>query len=438
MMATTDTTSWSSSVSISSSGGSPTASLSVSLNGGTPQPIVLKGVAYSPCPLNGSNAYGPNLGDWFWDSFGSITGWSALWARDLPTLRPASAGGAIGANCIKVYSMLSRQLTNSGGYPNPWNSGQLFTHTSFLDACWNDGKDPLYVLVGIPLPQAMFWLDIYNQTPSAEITFWTNVLQETVAQVGQHPAVAGFIIQNEQDSGVVTYGANTQSVDFWWSQVEAMAAIAKKAAPSKLVGMAVHDDPNICGQAASYMANVPSLDFWGVNTYQTQSFSSVFGPTPSGPGYAGLPSAALKPVVITEWGMPATSRTVPTDPSTIYDNATTIANAAGVVTNMVPQAFAEGLLVGFMYFEYCDEWWNQGGSPNIYTWWGGTAAAGFPNGYWDQDGFGLYSIQRGQGLANNAPTWAQSGPNMPIDVHTARAGLVTALANAYGAKSSTR
>lgn len=58
-MSTTDTTSWS--YNVNTSGSSPTASLAVSLNGGAAQAIVLKGVAYSPCPLNGSNAFGPSI-----------------------------------------------------------------------------------------------------------------------------------------------------------------------------------------------------------------------------------------------------------------------------------------------------------------------------------------------------------------------------------------
>lgn len=434
----TDTTTWK--CSVDASGSTPIASLTVSINGGNPQPTLLTGVAYSPCPLNGSNGAAPALGDWFWDSFSgtgfSITGWSALWARDLPSIRASSAGGTIGANAVRVYSMMSRQLNADGTFPDPWNGGQLFTHTAFLDACWNGGVDPVHVLVGVPLPSAMFWQSEYQQTPQDQIAFWTNMLQETAEQVGNHPAVAGFVIQNEQDSNVVTYGPNTSAVEFWWSQVEAMARIVKTAAPTKLVGMAVHDDPNIPGQAASYMASVPSMDFWGVNTYQTQTFDPVFGTVPNvGPGYAGLTGSALKPVILTEWGMPATGHRSAGDPSTIYADSTTIANAAAVVENMVPQAFAQGLLIGIYYFEYCDEWWNQGGSPNIYTWWGGSQATGFPNGFWDQEGFGLHSIQRGAGLSNSSPIWVQNGgnggPNTPIDVHTPRQALISALASAY-------
>jgi hypothetical protein len=106
------------------------------------------------------------------------------------------------------------------------------------------------------------------------IQYWTQVLSETAQTVGQHPAVMGFTIQNEQDGADVCYN-DSNLANFWWGQVDAMAAVVKAAAPGKLVGIAVHYDPNIPGKAAAYMASCPHIDFWGVNTYQTLSFDSV-------------------------------------------------------------------------------------------------------------------------------------------------------------------
>lgn len=422
----------------------PKASLLASINGGAPQATLVKGVCYSPCPINAANSNAPNIGDWFWDSFSgpgyAITNWSALWTRDMPNLQ------SLGVNMIRVYSMLSRQLNSDGSFPNPWNSGQLMTHQQFLDTCWNGGVNPIYVLVGIPMPQLMFWLSMYKSASPTENEFWTNVLQETVEQLANHPAVMGFSIQNEVDAGGVTYGPDTATVEFWWRQVEKFAQIAKTAAPNKLVGMAVHDDPNICGQAQSYMAKATSLDFWGVNSYQTITFQSVFGETPNGPGYAGLTGAALKPLIFTEYGIPATGHSNPNDASTIYADSTTIQNTANILANMLPQGFGQpppspnpsypsGIGLGLFYFEYSDEWWNQGGSPNIYTWWGGNAAAGFPNGFWDQDGFGIYSIARGGSLSNDAPTWVQNGgyggPNTPVDTMSVRSGIFDIIQSSY-------
>lgn len=428
-----DTTNWTCSTRLQN--GIPIASLTVSTNGDV-KPIKLKGVCFSPCPINGSNAYGPAVGDWYWDTRSGdgykITNWGALWARDLPNIR------LLGANSVRVYCMLSRQLNNDGTFPVPWNSGPLQTHTEFLDQCWNGGKDPIYVLLGLPMPQQMYWKDLYDKIAPSQIEFWLNVVNETVQQVAAHPAVMGFTIQNELDGSTVTYGPDKASVDFWWGQVAKLSALAKTAMGTnkKLVGMAVHDDPNIAGKAASHMANCPSMDFWGVNSYQTQNFDSVFGPVPNvGPGYNGLTGAALKPVILTEWGIPATSHSNPNDHSTIYADNATIGRAAKVVTAVAPQAFTQPLSLGLYYFEYSDEWWNQPGSPNIWTWWGGNPASGFPNGYWDQEGFGLFSVVRGQGLQNNSPIWVQNGgyggPNTPVDALKVRDGTFIALKESW-------
>ncbi|MGB3179779.1 MAG: hypothetical protein WBB45_00205 [Cyclobacteriaceae bacterium] len=227
-----------------------------------------------------------------------------------------------------------------------------------------------------------------------------------------------LVILNELDAASVTYGSNTKNVDFWWRQVEKMAGLVKESAPDKIVGIAVHDDPNICGVASSYMGNCPSVDFWGVNTYQTSSFESVFDNTPQGPGYSGLTEKALKPVIITEYGFPTTTRQDPCDPSGIHQTPETIQKVADIVGTMIPKAYNDyPINTGLFYFEYCDELWNQAAytipscgselfnKPNVYTMYGGQPAAGFPNGYLDQDRFGLYTTERGSGKTNSDPIW---------------------------------
>jgi hypothetical protein len=395
---------------------SKAATLQVARGTDPPSEATIRGVCYSPAPINGSNKFAPALGDWYWDDFDSVTGWDALWDRDLPQLR-----GVV--NAIRVYCSLSRQLKSDGSFPVPWNSGQLFTHRSFYDRCWNGGDSPMYVLVGIPLPATMLWKTQYDQAGEPEKEYWTNVLQETVAQLGQHPAVMGFTIQNEQDGASVCYD-DPELATFWWGQVEKFAAIAKSAAPDKLVGMATHDDPQIPARASSYMADCPHIDFWGVNTYQTVSFDPVFS------GYEALSGSALKPVLLTEYGIPATGHHSPDNPGTIYEDGSTRSNTATVVGTMLPKALEDAICLGVYYFEFCDEWWNQPESPNIFTWFGGPPA-GFPNGYWDNDGFGLYSVKRGGGLPDDAPIWIDNGPNPEIDVHTERSEIATAVREAY-------
>jgi hypothetical protein len=80
-----------------------------------------------------------------------------------------------------------------------------------------------------------------------------------------------------------------------------------------------------------------------------------------------------------------------------------------VVTAVLPKAYQEPLCAGVTYFEYCDEWWKQPGTPNIYTWYGGDPNPGFPNGYTDEEGFGVYSIERA-GYNGNNPRVRQLPP----------------------------
>lgn len=396
---------------------------------GEPVPFKVKGVCYSPAPLNGSNKYAPALGDWYWDDFQAgnttISGWETLWNRDFSPIHE------LGGNAVRVYCMLSRQLNGDGSFPNPWNSGHLFTHGTFLDDCFDKPTPPpdrrsAYALVGIPIPATMLWKQQYDNASQAEKDYWMNVLSETAQNLSQHPGVMGFTVQNEQDGADVCYNDPAMAA-FWWGQVEKMAAAVKRVAPDKIVGMATHDDPNIPRKAASYMAQCPSIDFWGVNTYQTQTLSSIFD------DYAALPPPARKAVLLTEFGMPATSHMSPNDASTIYEDGATRQKAAAVVDSVVPQAYQHPLCIGLYYFELCDEWWNQPEAPNIWTWWGGPSAPGLPNSYWDNDGFGLYSIKRGGGMPNDSPTWdpATNGPALPIDDHTERTELTSALANIF-------
>jgi exo-beta-1,3-glucanase (GH17 family) len=438
-MSTTDTTIWKSSV--DTFGSSPVASLTCSLNGGKPTNFSIKSVCYSPCPIGGSNAFGPNIGDWFWDEFKGVSNWSGTWLNDIPMI------SHIGANTIRVYCFLETQL-------HPTSQTQVFTHKKFLDACHENG---LYVIVGIPLPQSLF---IQGGTPQPSAKWWTDVLKKTVTEVANHPAVLGFTIANEVDNGAVdTYGLPSKA-KHWWKQVQAMAHIAKVAAPNKLVGIANHDDPKICEQASSYMANCPDIDYWGVNTYQPKSFASVFG------GYAKLTGTALKPVILTEYGFPSTSRTTADtlNPAKIYSNCATQANVVAILQNMLPAAYAEPLNLGLCYFEFCDEWWNQSGyhipakascpdvtssnapasntkqssyfvPPNVYTWYGGPIACGFPNYYWDNDGFGLYSVAVGQ-ERNPSQPWNSSTnkPALPIDTRNPRTGVIKALKKVFHEK----
>lgn len=403
----------------------------------------LKGVCYSPAPINFSNKSGPSIGDLFWDSFeagGSmIYNWYSLWGSgdlgrghygrdDLGKIR------GLGANTLRVYSIISRQLGSGGQIPEP-GTGQHFAHEQFLDRAWNNGNDPLHVLVDIPMPAAAFQLGVV--AAPGELEFWEATLEETVRDLAEHPAVLGFNIFNEQDSMVDAFpnqgrGPVSENTEYFYSQAVKYADLIKSIAPDKLVGWAFHDAPDFVKFASkfpedgpTYMEQLSSFDYWGVNTYQTVNFDSFFSPGFEG-SYANLQGASRKPVLFTEFGMPATGH----EPDgALYEDAETRRATAEFVSRMYPLAFEQELLLGSYYFEFSDEWWKQ--APNDATQWNpGDRSPSFPNGYWDEEGFGLFSIST-QGRAPTDSPWAGSGPVLPQDKLTERTEITSALRAVY-------
>lgn len=411
----------------------------------SPVTFELKGVCYSPTPIGDSNRNGPAFGDVFWDTFeaspgNNIYNWYALWGSgalgdtgfnardDISRIR------AMGCNAIRTYSFISRQIGSNGSVPAP-GAGQHFTHQQFLDRCWNNGQDPIYVIVGIPVPEGVLYRYLQK---SNEIAFWEYVVKETAADVKDHPAVIGFTIHNEIDedrSAFPAGGANEDS-NYYYGELKKLADTIKAVAPGKLVGWAAHDAPphvvfggSQPSPGPSYFEQLTSIDFFGVNTYQTVNFSSITG---DGSGsFARLTGAARKPVIFTEIGWPATGHRDPNNSDSIYEDETTRQKTADKIAQMLPMALKDPLVAGTFYFEYCDEWWKQPGKSIIE--WNGTVAlpTSFPNGYWDEEGFGLFSIAPGPGRKPGDPTWAGSGPSLPVDTQTERKAMTGALRSSY-------
>lgn len=156
-----------------------------------------------------------------------------------------------------------------------------------------------------------------------------------------------------------------------------------------------------------------------------------------------MQGAARKPVLFTELGWPATGHSDPNNPDSIYEDHTTRQKTADLMKDMVKFALGESLSSGMFYFEYSDEWRKQDVSErashgNKYSW-NGTPAGptAFPNGYWDEEGFGLYSLKKGAGLANDADPWnGFHGPVLLEDDQIERTEMTSILKAVYN--NSTR
>lgn len=405
------------------------------------KPFVVKGVGYSPAPIGTSNKFGPALGDFFWDGFDVgnnmiLLDWEKVWKRDIESIRTRF-------NSVRLYSMLAVQLGQNGELSD-FNTAHEFTHKKFLDACWNNGVDPIYVLVGIPMSS-----NAYIQGGNAqERAWWEQQLARTVAQLKDHPAVMGFTIFNEIGGGN-EWGGNMASSQFYWQRIQANAQTVKTTAPDKLVGFAYFDAPgdvttaNNAGLLTQFGAG---LDFWGVNSFQGTTLNGTLAP------YRNL-GAATKPVLFTEFGVSATTHSVtevcsgasPTQAgvNSITESAATRTATAESMKTMIPLALNDQVVAGLFYFEWSDEWWKQDPKQGCYnttvtTWEGGQIADStqFPNGFDDEEGFGLHSIALSGRAANqtfSAFDANAAAANTRPDALTPRTEILDAIATAFGA-----
>lgn len=124
------------------------------------KPFHVRGVCYSPVPVNESMLFGP-YGDYFTDEY------AFLWRRDLPLIT------AMGANAIRVYG---------------WDDE--VDHTLFLDTVREMG---LRVLITFPLGSA-------STTPvrgPANRKKVTDRFARQVHKYGEHPAILAWSFGNE-------------------------------------------------------------------------------------------------------------------------------------------------------------------------------------------------------------------------------------------------
>lgn len=365
-----NTTKW---VATNASGSTPRG---ISVNG---KPFFAKGVCYSPVPWGASPNWTP-FGDFFFPP------WTAIWQRDIAAMRAA------GINTIRIYNM---QLVINGVSRD---------HTPFLDACWNGGVDPVYVLVGCG---AVSDLAIY--TPWKTTGPRRDAAKQTLAglarALGTHPAVMGFVVGNEVNNGETRVNAE------FWKFIDGLAVAAKTAAPNKLTTMALVDDSMISPtQGDKY---VPHLDVWGINSYrglskpaQQCNFDEL---------WTTYAAQSTKPLLLSEWGAPASTHDAQGNliftPQVAADldlyvaghYADTVFNAVNTTSNggsANPNARNwSPVCVGSTYFEWTDEWWKMDSKyPNLPCAAtiqnpGPSKNASFPGGWGDEECFGLNAIE---------------------------------------------
>ncbi len=330
-------------------------------------PFYVKGVNYQPSPIGSSNSWGP-FGDWFQDY------WSSIYNRDIPQIK------AMNANTVKTYAI------TAWAWDDP--TKKLISHTKFYNLL---ADNEMYAV-----PMVYFTSDlITGYNPST----WQNneIMQQWLAILAEgkdEPGVLGWCVGNELNPGDSFYPQ-------YWQNYNAIVGIIKTHSPDKITMIGVVDDSMHTPQYADqYMTN---LSVWGINSYRGNlngAFDDLF---------TTFAAASTKPLLITEWGPPSSTRNSTGSAVLLPDNANATANyieihwhdntyQEGYDSMMENNATCQG---GFI-FEWTDEW-NKIDPPTVHN--PSTAQnTNFPGGWWDEEWFGMNGVQvNGRDPANPDP-----------------------------------
>ena len=512
----------------------------LSTNGGTPSPFIVKGVDYSPRPINDAALTTPGS-DYFWGDPAHLT-YAPIWKRDLwgttyndyetQTNLPDGLVRQLGANSIRTYAWWKWVPMAPADY-SKWNKLDWsvsprvrFGATAapagfaaypahdggdqFLDLCWNHGVNPIYVVIGISLDPWNAFASVSSDPARIhdERMYIERTTKWLAQRYGYHPAVLGFAIGNETN---LPFEAGTDRYIDYWNYLNRLGAIAKRYAPGKLTMTAFADYPSgetpmlltplvtfkdtadthpggqtvpecvdasganpssDCSSAhrrQAYPGDVYALDVWGFNSYrrpETEDVTNfkhwmVDGYYTSGAELRGEPpNPAPKPMLLTEWGAPASTRTrqgqPPPPPNSQWVSASPSAtgefhDAPGYrAARLIQQIAADlyrpnstlstadgGIVSGGYVFEFQDEWWKEA-QRRPDTWsshdttvleskfpFGEPGNGGFSS-YWDEEWFGLMSVAPNAGRRPADPVLKVSDGarslNGGADVLTPRAG----------------
>lgn len=291
------------------------------------KPFKVKGVGYQPMPI----------GEWPSDiTREEIYTDPAILSRDMALLR------AMHVNTIRTWAQVPDEM--------------------LLDACYNSGVDPIYVIMGYWVP-----LDVdYGNAATV-----ASIKASFVAHVNEfkdHPAVLGWGIGNENN---YAYGGDLAD---WYALANDLCEVAYLAEgatyhPSIVVNGGLRELGNV--DLGSDDVSMSFLDIWGLNAYPGEDFYCTLD------YYARI---TARPLVFTEYGIDA------------YNNQTGVEyqdmQAAYVVAQW--RQLSKSSLGGSV-MAYSDEWWKAD-DPWSHDW-GGYGTRMHPDGYSNEEWWGMVAVQ---------------------------------------------
>ena len=292
------------------------------------QPFFIKGVGYGPVPIGQTNSY-----DVYSDA--------GIRNRDFPILR------SMGVNTIRVW----KPVTNS----------------AFLDAAYNSGNSPIYILMGLEINPNVNYAD--PATRQSVLDQW----EAYITQFKDNPAVLGWAIGNEEN-----YRDRGDEADFYSLANEIAAKAYEIEGDAYHPIFMVHGDQEDIGKASMNAddSSLLWLDAWASNIFRGNSFDTFF---------IDYKTKTNKPLIITEFGIDAYNHVAHAPyPET---QAAYLSSLWDEIEDDV-----EDVLLGGCVFEYTDEWWKYI-NPSVHDEGGYEGNCAQPDCWADEEWWGLFEIQ---------------------------------------------
>ncbi len=218
-----------------------------------------------------------------------------------------------------------------------WGWNNTADHTDFLNSAYNNGTDPIYVIVS-------FWMgpsaypNISKPETRAQIR---SDFRNMVAAHKGSPAVLMWAIGNELNAPWM-YGNNTDL----FSLINEMAQVAHEKEGANyhpVTTPLMHID--LINTISAYNDTMTALDIWSVQIYRGNSFGTLF---------EDYKNVSGKPLVITEYGIDAYDNRN----STEYELIGTPYQAeyASALWNEIMAN--SNVTSGASIMAYSDEWWK--------------------------------------------------------------------------------
>lgn len=385
------------------------------LNG---QPFFIKGVDYGTSQIDSIYDQAPVANP-------LDNAYKGIWEKDLGLMR------ADGVNAVKVYNVTLASFKDIPNYnllapqqPFPKETGKI---DEFLDAAWNNGDHPIYVVLSLQFGASDVLQPDYLKALAAAFKI-------TASEYGANPALMGISIGNEINSEAYIIQPD------WWKGLNTINAGIKEGFKEANGAKKITTTTMIDGVASisgkDYLKTVYygekygfKVDTWGIDLYR--------GPS-QGAAWEQIKRSTVKPTIVAEYGStaayyPASSAThgpnyscvnypPQTDmppyyglpPPRPWEGATELKggssanpgmqNLVDYVTTNQKEIYANstgqsglGVDSGGFYFEFSDEWWKSGWSHSHIGGFIGnkiTANAEFAGCYDDEAWFGLYSDKK--------------------------------------------